>query len=58
MAMKLETTNVLVILREVLNDMGYWEFEGKEAEKQLCYIAGATYMANAVMKAISDLGGK
>ena len=58
MAMRLEALNVRMILCEFLNDMSYWEFEGKDAEKQLCYIAGATDMANAVIKAISDLGGK
>lgn len=58
MAMRLERENVRIILGLMLNDMSYWEFEGKEAEKQLCYIAGLTDMANAVMKAIEELGGK
>ena len=58
MAMKLEAANVLLILNEFLNDMTCWEFEDKDAEKQLCYIGGATDMANAVIKAITELGGK
>ncbi len=58
MAMRLETENVRFILGQMLNDMEYWGVEGKEAEKQLCYIAGVTDMANAVIKAIKDLGGK
>ena len=58
MAMRLETENVRIVLSNILNDMSYWDFEGKEAEKQLCYIAGAVDMANAVMKVIVDLGGK
>ena len=58
MAMRLESENVRIILLSFLNDMGYWEAEGKDAEKQLCYIAGATDMANAIIKAIKELGGR
>ena len=58
MAMRLETENVRIILSKFLDDMSYWECEGKEAEKQLCYIAGAKDMADAVIKAIRELGGK
>lgn len=58
MAMRFEKENVRIILGEMLDDCGYWEFEGKDAEKLLCYIAGMTDMANAVMKAIEELGGK
>ena len=58
MAMRLEKANVMFILSKFLSEMSYWECEGKEAEKQLCYIAGAKDMADAVIKAIEDLGGK
>lgn len=56
--MRLETENVRIILSSFLDSCDYWEVEGKEAEKQLCYIAGATDMANAIIKAIRELGGK
>lgn len=58
MAMRLETENVRIILSNFLDEMSYWECEGKEAEKQLCYIAGAKDMADAVIKTIKELGGK
>ena len=58
MAYKLGTENVRIILNKMLDEMGYWEFEGKEAEKQLCYIAGMKDMADAVCRAIKELGGK
>lgn len=60
MAMKLTTENVRIILSEFIGECISDAFspDGKEAEKQLCYIAGATDMANAVMKAIKELGGR
>ena len=58
MAYKLETENVRIILTNVLNEMDYWGIYDKEAEKQLCYIAGVKDMANAVIDAIVKLGGK
>ena len=58
MAYKLTSENVNIILSHMLDGIGYWECEGKEAEKQLCYIAGMTDMANAVIKAIKELGGR
>lgn len=58
MAYRLETENVRIILSQMLDNMAYWECEGKEAEKQLCYIAGMADMANAIIKAIKELGGK
>ena len=58
MAMRLEKENVRILLGKMLNDIPYWECNGAEAEKELCYIAGMTDMANAVMKAIEELGGK
>lgn len=58
MAYKLCTENVRIILDKMLNDMSYWESEGKEAEKQLCYIAGMKDMADAVCRVIKELGGK
>lgn len=58
MAMRLEKENVRIILGNFLDDVSLWDAEGKEAEKQLAYIAGLRDMANAVMDAIVGLGGK
>lgn len=58
MAMKIEKENVRIILGKMLDECSYWEHEGKDAGKLLCYIAGMTDMANAVMRAIEELGGK
>ena len=56
--MRLETENVRMILMDILDGMELFGPEGKDAEKELCYIAGAHDMANAVIKAIKELGGK
>ena len=56
MAARIEKENVRLVLGNILNDMSYWECDGKEAEKQLCYIAGVVDMANAIMRAIDELG--
>ena len=58
MAMKLEKENVRIILGKILDDVELWEMEGTNAEKQLAYISGLRDMANAVMDAIGELGGK
>ena len=58
MAMRLEKQNVNIILNKIISDMELWMMEGKEAEKSLCYIAGVIDMANAVISAIGELGGK
>ena len=58
MAKTLETEIVRIILCNILDDCSYWEREGKDAEKLLCYIAGVTDMANAIMEAIEGMGGK
>lgn len=58
MAMRLEKGNVDFILGNILEQISYWEMEGKDAEKQLCYIAGATDMANAIKRAIDELRGR
>ena len=58
MAMKLEKENVRIILGKILDDVELWEMEGTNAEKQLAYISGLRDMANAVMDAIVELGGK
>lgn len=58
MAMKLEKENVRIIFNNILDDVELWDMDAVEAEKQLAYIAGLRDMANAVMKAIVDLGGK
>lgn len=55
---RLTTENVRIILGRMLNDLEYWSADGKEAEKQLCYIAGVTDMANAVISTIEEFGGK
>lgn len=54
--MRLEKENVRIILMEMLNDIEYWA--DSDNGKTLCYIAGLTDMANAVIKAIGELGGK
>lgn len=58
MEMRLEKENVRFIMKNLLDDMEYWDKEGKEAEKQLAYIAGVLDMTDAVIRAIEDLGGK
>lgn len=58
MAMKLERENVRIILGNFIDDVELWEMEGVSAEKQLAYIAGLRDMANAVIEAIGQLGGK
>ena len=58
MAMKLVKENVRIILIDMLNNMEFYGLEGKDAEYQSCYISGALDMANAVIKAIEELGGK
>ena len=57
-ATRLGTENIRILLSNMLDDMGYWECEGKEAEKQLCYIAGMKDMADAVIRTIIEFGGK
>lgn len=57
-AIRLEKENVRIILSDILCEVECWEFEGKDAEKQLAYIAGIRDMANAVIEAIEELGGK
>lgn len=56
--MRLETENVRIILADMLNNIDYWASEGKDAEKSLCYIAGMCDMANAVIEAITEIGGR
>lgn len=58
MAMRLEKENVRIILVNLIADVEMWDNEGTEAEKRLCYISGLTDMANAVIDAIGQLGGK
>jgi hypothetical protein len=58
MAMKLEKENVRIILIRFLSDLELLEFEDKDAEKQLAYVYGLRDMANAVIEAIGELGGK
>lgn len=58
MAMKLEKENVRIIFGNILNDVTMYVDDAKEAERQLAYIAGLRDMANAVIDAIGQLGGK
>lgn len=57
MAMKLTTENVNILEAQILDELSYWENENKDAEKTLVYITGIHDMANAVRKAILELGG-
>ena len=57
MAMKLAVENVNFLEAKILDDLSFWEHENKDAEKLLVYIAGIHDMANAVRKAIRELGG-
>lgn len=57
MAIKLTTENVNILEAKMLDELCYWEYESKDAEKLLVYIAGVHDMANAVRKAIRELGG-
>lgn len=56
--MKLEKENVRIILGNILDDTEMWTCTREEAERQLAYIAGLRDMANAVIEAIGQLGGK
>lgn len=58
MAMKLTKENVRIILGNILDECDLWDREDKEAEKMLSYIQGVKDMANAVIEAIGQLGGK
>ena len=57
MAMKLTTENVNILEVRMLDELGYWDHEDKEGGKLLAYIAGIHDTANAVRKAIRELGG-
>lgn len=58
MAMRLEKENVRIILMNILNNMELYGLDGKDAEHHTSYVAGALDMANAVIEAIGQLGGK
>ena len=55
--MKLTTENVNFVENEILDAISYWESDEKEAIRALAYISGVHDMANAVRRAIKDLGG-
>lgn len=55
---RLESENVRYVLQELLTECDLYGREGKEAEKMVHYICGLNDMANAIIKAIKDLGGK
>lgn len=58
MAMRLEKENVRIILMNILDECDLYGREGKEAEHLASYISGVKDMANAVIEAIGQLGGK
>ena len=58
MAMRLEKSNVRIIFENLLDTVEMWDMEDRNAEKQLAYIAGLKDMADAVIEAIGQLGGK
>lgn len=58
MAMKLTAENVRIIEQQILDDLEMWGAEEKEAERLVQYICGVHDMANAVMRAIQELGGR
>ena len=58
MAMRLEKENVRIIFENLLDTVEMWDMEDRNAEKQLAYIAGLKDMADAVIEAIGQLGGK
>ena len=57
MAMRLDKENVRIVFMDIVSDALYG-YEDKEAEHNASYIAGALDMANAVIRAIEELGGK
>lgn len=57
-ATRLTTENVRIILMDILNNCEFYGCEGKSAENISSYTAGVLDMANAVMAAIKELGGK
>lgn len=60
--MKLAKENVRIIFEKLLDTVvdtvELWDMEDRNAEKQLAYIAGLKDMADAVIEAIGQLGGK
>lgn len=58
MAMKLTAENVRIVEQDLLDDLEMWGAEDKEAERVTHYICGVHDMANAVIRAIKELGGK
>ena len=58
MAFRLSGENVRMIEHDVLGDIDFWAIEEKDMEKYLGYVAGIHDMANVVIKAIKELGGR
>ena len=58
MAMKLTAENVRIVEQDLLDGLEMWGAEDKEAERVTHYICGVHDMANAVIRAIKELGGK
>jgi hypothetical protein len=56
--MRLEKENVRIILGDILGNCEFYGCEGKDAEHIASYTAGVLDMANAVIRAIEELGGK
>ena len=58
MAMRLEKENVRIILNNFLDNLELWDVDEIGPEKHLAYVMGLRDMANAVIEAIGQLGGK
>lgn len=58
MAFKLTTENVNFLEARILDELEYWTDTDKGAKETLTYIAGIHDMANAVRKAIREMGGR
>ena len=58
MAMKLTRENIDIIENELLDCLEFWEMDADCAKLTIAWIGGIHEMANAVRKAIVELGGK
>lgn len=57
MAFRLTSENVRILENNILGNLVMWGAEDKEAERLTHYICGVHDMANAVIRAIQELGG-
>lgn len=56
MATKITAENVLVVEKNVLDEVDMYGLDGKSAENALHYICGVRDMAAAMIHAIEELG--